>query len=400
MSDGQLIDKSGVRELASLELNTLLLANVLSPDIFQGTRVKSSGTPIYDINGEVLFHRIPIMRGNAQVAYADIAVNAVFSAPLLAVSYGQIWDEATIIEQAKQVAERNYRGLSFNQVRFVAYSYPKIAVQFLQGNVEVLMLEWISWLPVPPADTQRGETPPSNFERWSLVATTTANRVDANRKAFNERNSAWEQVRSSARNRGIERLDIIDINRFEPIVVPGGNFQPKTKTRELHYSKNDADHHPCYELRGQLTNKWCVAASVQMLLDFYRYNYDQIRIAAELKLGTLTNPNGLPYARIADVVTVIEKLTNQALDATMNTGPKWSEFVNEINANRPLISFIPGHSRTIAGYTETRSVFIPLNFNGLLVYDPWPPSNGVITRWENFDSQSYFATYTAKLKTV
>jgi hypothetical protein len=131
-----------------------------------------------------------------------------------------------------------------------------------------------------------------------------------------------------------------------------------------------------------------------MILDFYRYNYAQTRIADELDLGTLANPNGLPYSRDADVVTVMEGLTNNALDANMNTTPAWSEFVNEIRANRPLVSFIPGHSRTIAGYTYTRLGGWYL-FRGLLVYDPWPPTTGVITRWENFDNQSYRRTFTA-----
>ena len=39
-------------------------------------------------------------------------------------------------------------------------------------------------------------------------------------------------------------------------------------------------------------------------------------------------------------------------------------------------------------------------FRGLLVYDPWPPSTGVITRWENFDTQTYQYGYSAQVTTV
>jgi hypothetical protein len=136
-----------------------------------------------------------------------------------------------------------------------------------------------------------------------------------------------------------------------------------------------------------------------MILDFYRYNYQQTRIASDLGLGTLSSPNGLPYSRDNDVVTVLENLTSNALDASMNTTPNWNEFVNEINENRPLISFIPGHSRTVAGYTSVR-LFNWYFFRGLLVYDPWPPTTGVITRWENFDNQTYRRTFTAHLTLV
>jgi hypothetical protein len=97
-------------------------------------------------------------------------------------------------------------------------------------------------------------------------------------------------------------------------------------TRELHYSRRDADHHVCYELRGQQTNVWCVGASAEMLLNFYRYQYEQIRLAQELGLGTIANPNGLPYARVGDVVTVLENLTSNALDVTMHVNPAFDIF--------------------------------------------------------------------------
>jgi len=145
-----------------------------------------------------------------------------------------------------------------------------------------------------------------------------------------------------------------------------------------------------------------------MLLNFYRYHYEQPRIADELNLGTCTHPNGLPYSQDALVVTVIENLTSNALDATMYTNPGWTLFRDEIRANRPLISFIPGHSRTVVGYTE--SFFIPLGLNpykGLLVYDPWPPTTcaipdagGTITKWENFATQTYRVAYSALLKHI
>jgi hypothetical protein len=179
-------------------------------------------------------------------------------------------------------------------------------------------------------------------------------------------------------------------------------------TRELHYSPRSADHHPCYELRGQQTNVWCVAASTEMLLNFYRYQYDQPRLAQELGLGTCANPDGLPYGQEAKVVTTIEKLSSNTLDATMIANPGWSTFRGEIQANRPLISFIPGHSRTVAGYTRTL-ITLPgqLAFQGLLVYDPWPPTDcahpengGVITKWENFATQTYRYAFSAVLKHV
>jgi hypothetical protein len=101
---------------------------------------------------------------------------------------------------------------------------------------------------------------------------------------------------------------------------------------------------------------------------------------------------------VGDVVTVVEAMSSQALDCTMITNPTWSTFRDELRENRPLISFIPGHSRTVAGYTRSLfSLSWLTQFRGLLVYDPWPPNAGVITRWENFDTQTYQYAYTASV---
>ena len=71
----------------------------------------------------------------------------------------------------------------------------------------------------------------------------------------------------------LRKLRLIEAERFKSYIDRIDLWL--NDTRELHYSTNNADHHPCYELRGQQTSVWCVAASVQMVLDFYRYNYLQ-----------------------------------------------------------------------------------------------------------------------------
>jgi hypothetical protein len=185
------------------------------------------------------------------------------------------------------------------------------------------------------------------------------------------------------------------------ILTPSIGVLSLYDTEDLHYSTRSSDHHTCYELRGQETNVWCVAASVQMVLDFYRYEYTQSRIAQQLGLGTLANPSGLPYSRDNDVAVALNAMSSGALTATMLTTPPFAAYTNEIQANRPLISFIPGHSRTVAGYTQSRFIILGgSGFNGLLVYDPWPPNAGVITRWENFDTQTYRRAFTAHVSTI
>ncbi len=393
------INPEQITRLAGLELNALHFAGVL-PEVIENSKISDAGTPVYDINGSLLFHRLPLLRDNVSIGYTDIAVQELFGEPLLAVSTGVSWDAPAIIKEATAAAKQKRRLLKFDSIRFVAYSFPKIGIQFLLKESEVLMLEWKSWTEVPPAiKSNRKPLEPSHFERWSLIDEIPASIKKERSLAFNKRLDVWKTP-------SLQRIDtsLIKKNAFQldNIIIK------RNDTREVRYSPRAADHAPCYELRGQQTNVWCVAASTEMLLNYYRYQYDQPRLALELGLGTCAAPNGLPYSQVGKVVTVIENLSSNNLDATMITNPDWLAFHDEILANRPMISFIPGHSRTVAGYTHTL-ITLPgqVQFRGLLVYDPWPNTDcahpeegGVITRWENFATQTYQYAYKAVLKQV
>ena len=69
-----------------------------------------------------------------------------------------------LLEQARE--ELHNQGLDgYDEVRFVAYSYPKLAVQFLSSGRELAMLELFSWQPVPEHQDEETE----NFSRWSYL---------------------------------------------------------------------------------------------------------------------------------------------------------------------------------------------------------------------------------------
>lgn len=399
-----MIKKSAaVKRLAGLELNDLLLSKNLPASVFDNTRVKSAGTLVYDTNGSLLFRRVSLKRGRDEIGFADIAVNPAMGTPFLSASTGQPWNEKDLVAQGARAAKRHFRRIRYDKVRFVAYSYPKLALQFLLKNKEIGMIELFTWQPVPATKPRERGVPPSNFERWSLLDEMPEKTVKTNIDRFNKRILQWEEISPELKPPRRFKPEIVRLQEFERLI--DFEFLPRVIQRELHYSPENADHFPCYELRSQITNVWCVAGSVQMLLDFYRYNYDQVRLATDLGLGTIANPNGLPYSRVADVVTVLENLTGNALNATMHVNPTWNQFLTEIRANRPMVSFVPGHSRTVAGFTSGPGV-LGNRFRGLLVYDPWPPSpstpvtpmtGGVITRWENFDTTTYTHMYTAEL---
>jgi hypothetical protein len=372
------------------ELNLINAAGAIRG--FEGGRLARAGTVVYDLNGEPLFLRTRVEGGDTE-GYVDSAVDPRVGAPLMAISHAD-WAPQALYEEAADTLRSRRRPVTYNEARFVAYSFPKVAIQFLRDGAEVALLELYTWRQVPPARKRRKNEPPGDFERWSFLDEQPANVVTRNRRRFTKRAKELNRV---IPGRELLKLQLIDAEWFMSYIDRIDLWL--NDTRELHYSTNNADHHTCYELRGQQTSVWCVAASVQMVLDFYRYNYLQTRLATELGLGTLTNPNGLPYGNEQLVVDTLEDLTSNALDAGLNWSPSWAEFRTEIRANRPLISFIPGHSRTVAGYTRSGLPWLS-PFRGLLVFDPWPPNVGVITRWENFDTQSYRVTFNAHLTLV
>ena len=390
-----------VHTLAAIELNLFNLAHTLPGVRLEGAQL-DPGTPIYDPSGEVLFYRVPLRNEcGGRLGYADVAAHTLFGSPLLATAPDATWDADAWIAKAQTALESLHHEKSYDQkkladydeVRLVAFSFPKLAVQFLANGKEVIMLELATWAVVPSAGPKRKAMEPGSFERWSLIKEMPARKKRSAHKRFEERAKLVGRIklRPVADANTISRSNLL---AWESIL----RFYD---TRELHYSTRSSDHHACYELRGQETNVWCVAASVQMVLDFYRYEYTQSRIAQALGLGTLQNPNGLPYANDNDVAVQLNAMSSNALSAQMLTIPPFSAYAAEIRANRPLVSFIPGHSRTVAGYTQ--SIFVIFGgsgFRGLLVYDPWPPNVGVITRWENFDTQTYRRAFTARVTTI
>jgi Peptidase_C39 like family len=380
----KIIDKKSVMRLAGLEANALFKAGTL-PANFKGSRIRQPSTPIRDTDGEELFYRVPLENTKRQKVFLDIAANPIFGSTILAYHMQMDWNPQEIIQQADAATRKRNRDLSYDRAELVAFSYPKIAVQFLKGDKEAELVELYSWNRVPAEE----ESKDPYFSRKSIKKIIPIDAQRKNETQFNNRIQQWAEI---VPTRAAITPEVIDT----PIVV---NWPaPQHEERVVHYSTDDATHVPCYELVGQHTSVWCVAASTKMILDFYRFVYTQDRIAAEEGLGTHAAPNGLPYGQEAKVVNTIEKLSSNGLDATLNMNPNWAEFRTEMLGNRPLISFIPGHSRTVAGYSQTK-LFIWYTSRFLRVYDPWAPHVGTIT-WENFETQTYRATFTIKPKTV
>jgi hypothetical protein len=142
-----------------------------------------------------------------------------------------------------------------------------------------------------------------------------------------------------------------------------------------------------FQLYAQQTNVYCAVATGQMILDFYKYHFDQTDIAAAMSTGAggTTNPNQ---------VTGYESLSNNGLDATYDSTASWSEAKAEIDANRPVKSGIPGHARAVAGWKRQNFFLVGASpKQWIKVFDPWPWNtdicDGGAIYWEDWDAVTH-----------
>lgn len=171
----------------AFELNALHAAGVFG-DTLEGARI-GTGTPIYDLNGRQLYERISLT-GEGFAGYADVAVDPAMGAVLMAFDLESEWDEGSLLERARRALRQHLAEGSRNpdSARFVAYSYPKLAVQFLAGDEELALLELGSWRPVPPARARFANETPSFFYRWSYLDDhPLPERLSVNRQTFQAR---------------------------------------------------------------------------------------------------------------------------------------------------------------------------------------------------------------------
>jgi hypothetical protein len=350
---------------------------VLDYDLPPEVEFGQPGTDIHDLNGTLLYRRLPLVAGDRQIGYIDVAMEPALCSPLLAVSVGLPWREAEIVARARAMVPGSY-----DYHRFIAFSYPKVGVQFLVGSSEVRLIEVPTYREVPlPAENEFGDIIAS--ERESLL--------EALPSAVRERNAAKFK----------ELLDVLlaDLQRVrlsrDFLEQHVDSMQVTCRIRRLLYSLH-LSNHLCFELRRQETNVWCVAACAQMLLDFYRYEYSQEVLAQELGLGTISMPTALDCSAAEfEVIRAVDRLSRGALDVVMNVC--WPSFWDEIEAelcqNRPTVLFSFGHARVVGGFFRIL-VLDRISLRGLLLYDP----QGVVAHWECFDGIRYRTNYTANLR--
>lgn len=343
---------------------------------------------IRDLNGQTLFYEFGVMQGNKLVGSVKTSASKIIGSAVPTVEFGpRGWDPDKATSAAKNEVKKRFPKAKITETELVCYSYPKIGIGVYVEDPEhgsqslIFDVSDLSSVEEFGVEGLEGSTAWSFYQEMAeLNASDRERRWELADRELEAARSATPRIFDrafTAREAGELRPTFIPRPRYP--ILP---FYSRTLRCSPRCRSNE-----CFPLYAQKTNVYCAVATGQMILDFHRFYYSQDSIAAAMGTGSggTSNPGQ---------VQGYEKLSNYCLDATLDVTANWSEARNEINANRPLKSGIPGHARACCGWKKQGIYRIDQKPKvWLKIHDPWP-WNANICRggriyWEDWDAVNH-----------
>jgi hypothetical protein len=295
-------------------------------------------TTVYDPENRELFVRTPL--GTTAHGYLDTLSQLDRLGSLLRVVVGQSWDASSVLTR---IAKAGY-SLGPAGPRFICYRYPRLAVQVRLSGGTLVLLDIEALVPVAPADVVAGGGVRAAHPPGQAVAG----------KA------------------------VVAIGRLQTCAV--------------------SPHGPgCFSPTPQDLTPWCVAACVQMLLDYQSIERSQADVALAIGLGTPTTATYLISGHEGQIVAAVNSLSNGRAVASLEQSPQAysSVLLTELDANRPVLLLAGGHARMVIGYTYQSRPGVGDDLK-LKIYDPEPVAIGTLVPWERFLPAAYSGLVTCQ----
>lgn len=311
---------------------------------------------IYDVNGRLLFrdHTLDLDHGNewrVRTAASDLLRTPVWSVqagPALKVEVMvanalEELKKSTDLEPIIVAGEDNFR--------ILCYAYPKLGI-LCKSRAEpvarfVLDIGNLTLLPLDTVEYQ--ENPESLGAIWSEYDIVVRSTIAPFR---------WLWKRN---------LDLLP-------ALPKTAEQMLATIRIASFSVlEEKETVPALRLISQETDKFCAAATGQMILERYGVRKSQDDLAQAMQIG----PNG---STPKDQVDAINGLKGNPLFACLDTSTTFAEAQTEIRNNRPFKTGGPYHARAVGGFRAEIG-----GKNWLHIYDPEPTNEGKIY-CENWDA--------------
>jgi hypothetical protein len=343
---------------------------------------------IYDLNGEPLFFEFSAMDGKKPFGRIKTAATKRIGATVPTVEFGpRPWDPARGTAEAKKKAKKLYPQAKIEGVELVCYSYPKIGVRVELKGKKLGEKSLIFDIADGTLVTRFGADEPEGQTAWSFLDQITPWQAEEQIRLWDLRDEERKVARTKTRKlfaRGFTAKEAEKVKKT--FLVPSKYIIPFFSSKILKFSPR-CDTHDCFELYGQKTSVYCAVATGQMILDFYRYHFNQDDIATAMGTGAGGTSN-------SGQVAGYQSLSKNCLVATYDTSAAWSEAKAEIDANRPVKSGIPGHARACAGWKRQNIWIIgqpPKRW--LQIYDPWPWSADICAGgqvyWEDWNTVTH-----------
>jgi hypothetical protein len=380
------VEKERAMQHASLNIRRAWAGGIPDFESWGTTELDPEPLVIHDINGQELFYEFGVMNGNEFVGSVKASASKIIGSATPAIELGpRGWDPGEATRRAEETIKKRYPKSRVLGSELVCYSYPKIGVRIDFDDTEVGTKSIIFDVADLSIVERIGSDEPEGQTSWSFYEDMVGPETSAREKRWQLSDEELEAARTNTPNILARGFTARELPRLKPTFIIESPYIhiPFYSYQTIKYAPRCTPH-DCFALYGQQTPVYCAVATGQMILDYYRYYFDQDDIAAAMSTGSGGTSN-------TGQVQGYESLTNNSLDATYDSTADWSEAKAEIDANRPMKSGISGHARACAGW-KRQNIFLigqqPKRW--LRIYDPWPWNANICQGgkivWEDWDA--------------
>lgn len=368
-----LIEPGHAARHAAAHMHMGIFTNTPGMTTWRGANLGES-TLIYDLIGQPLFYDFPVLSSQReQVGTIRASASRVLGVPVPTTFIGgPRWNVSRATLWAHKYVESELMG-RITDSQPVCYAYPKlgIAVNWKnpKGQTQRTIID-VSDYSVVPDRVEPEMRGPGAFSVYDNIPEKVV-------PVAIEKFALYDKLVDELQERA--KLDLavaLDHDALHSVQIGLIEMIPWYTTKRLTFCTHSYSHE-CFRMHGQETGVWCVVATGQMILDFWRYYYSQSHIATQMGTGA----GGTGWA---GEVSGLNSLTCSHFAAQDDYSPTFAKVKTEINANRPFDYSYSYHAMACAGYRQANIYILGSTpEQSVYLYDPSPVNTGTI-RWETW----------------
>ena len=355
--------------------NDFLTSGAYSTDKdWREVNVNPNPTPIYDINGMLLYYQFSIEHDGTEIGVIKAAANKILGCTVCTIEETPSYlDSELAIKEAKNLVQKSGENIEITSAKLVCYSYPKIGVLVEYKNSSstkesCTIIDAYDYSIVPEDSSGYIGEPAI----WSVYQEIPLDEYDTRREQWNIENS-----RNSNNLASSTQYDDCSGESVETV-----STKSTFNYRKIWNQNN---------LVPQNNSVWCAVASGKMIAEWFCSSHTMSHIADEMGGWDYSEnppvPRGVTWSGEIDYYdgSQPDGLDRYLTDYWNNYMVSWDTAYNHIQTySDPLTSAISGHERVCAGwgYYDGGSEY-------LYIFDPAPVDVGS-TKWENWNSIQHY----------